>query len=99
MRVDCLAALRTQRMPTTRNEEYRFTDIAPILQLEPEVSHGVPPCQPEQSLNSAQSTQTKEQSTLILWVPASAEHADALETTVNTRSRHFLSHRFGAWLL
>ncbi|CAL8463795.1 g3329 [Coccomyxa elongata] len=38
MRVDCLAALRTQRMPTTRNEEYRFTDIAPILQLEPQVA-------------------------------------------------------------
>ena len=36
MRMDCTAALRTQRMPTTRNEEYRFTDIAPILQLEPQ---------------------------------------------------------------
>ncbi len=97
MRVDCLAALRTQRMPTTRNEEYRFTDIAPILQLEPEVSHeGPPPCQPEQSLNSAQSTQTKEQSTLVIWVPTSAEHANALEIIVSTQSRRFLSHRFGA---
>lgn len=37
MRMDCTAALRTQRMPTTRNEEYRFTDITPILQLEPQV--------------------------------------------------------------
>ena len=28
----CLAALATQRMPTTRNEEYRFTDVSPLLQ-------------------------------------------------------------------
>lgn len=28
----CTAALSTMRMPTTRNEEYRFTDIAPLLQ-------------------------------------------------------------------
>ena len=37
MRAECTAALRTQRMPTTRNEEYRFTDITPLLQLEPRV--------------------------------------------------------------
>jgi len=28
----CLAALATERMPTTRNEEYRFTDVSPLLQ-------------------------------------------------------------------
>lgn len=28
----CLSALATARMPTTRNEEYRFTDIGPVLQ-------------------------------------------------------------------
>lgn len=28
----CLSALATTRMPTTRNEEYRFTDISPVLQ-------------------------------------------------------------------
>ena len=37
MRAECTAALKTQRMPTTRNEEYRFTDITPLLQLEPQV--------------------------------------------------------------
>jgi Fe-S cluster assembly protein SufD len=36
MRAECSAALRTQRMPTTRNEEYRFTDITPLLQLDPQ---------------------------------------------------------------
>ncbi len=41
MRMDCTVALRSQRMPTTRNEEYRFTDIAPILQLEPQVPQHV----------------------------------------------------------
>lgn len=39
MREECTAALRTQRMPTTRNEEYRFTDITPILQTVPRVRH------------------------------------------------------------
>ena len=29
----CVAALATARMPTTRNEEYRFTDVSPVLQL------------------------------------------------------------------
>lgn len=28
----CLSALATARMPTTRNEEYRFTDVSPVLQ-------------------------------------------------------------------
>ena len=28
----CLSALATARMPTTRSEEYRFTDITPLLQ-------------------------------------------------------------------
>lgn len=41
MRMDCTVALRSQRMPTTRNEEYRFTDITPILQLEPQVPQHV----------------------------------------------------------
>eukprot|EP00891_Asterochloris_glomerata_P000977 jgi/Astpho2/977/e_gw1.00016.340.1_t len=33
MRAQCLEALRTQRMPTNRNEEYRFTDLTPLLRL------------------------------------------------------------------
>ena len=37
MREECTAALRTVRMPTTRSEEYRFTDITPILQTVPRV--------------------------------------------------------------
>ena len=37
MREECTAALRTVRMPTTRSEEYRFTDISPILQTVPRV--------------------------------------------------------------
>ncbi len=37
MQTECLSALRTQRMPTTRNEEYRFTDVGPLLQIQPEV--------------------------------------------------------------
>jgi len=32
LRSSCLAALSTQRMPTNKNEEYRFTDISPVLQ-------------------------------------------------------------------
>ena len=35
MQTECIAALRTQRMPTTRNEEYRFTDVGPLLQIQP----------------------------------------------------------------
>lgn len=31
LRDKCNGALATMRMPTTRNEEYRFTDIAPLL--------------------------------------------------------------------
>jgi Fe-S cluster assembly protein SufD len=31
LRGSCLAALATTRMPTTKNEEYRFTDVGPIL--------------------------------------------------------------------
>ena len=31
MRAQCMEALRTQRMPTNRNEEYRFTDLSPLL--------------------------------------------------------------------
>lgn len=38
MRQECLAALQTQHMPTTRNEEYRFIDLTPILQQSPQVS-------------------------------------------------------------
>lgn len=82
MRVDCLAALRTQRMPTTRNEEYRFTDIGPILQLEPEVGHEASLF--EQSLSFAQPIWTEEESMAITLLPVSALHADALETTVDT---------------
>lgn len=37
MRIDCAAALKTQRMPTTRNEEYKYTDVSHILQLDPQV--------------------------------------------------------------
>ena len=37
MREECTAALRTLRMPTMRNEEYRFTDVTPILQTVPRV--------------------------------------------------------------
>lgn len=37
MREECTAALQTLRMPTTRNEEYRFTDVTPILQTVPRV--------------------------------------------------------------
>lgn len=33
LRSSCGAALGTMRMPTTRNEEYRFTDVTPILQV------------------------------------------------------------------
>ncbi|KAL4531891.1 hypothetical protein Ndes2437B_g02327 [Nannochloris sp. 'desiccata'] len=32
LRSSCLAALATQRMPTNKNEDYRFTDISPVLQ-------------------------------------------------------------------
>lgn len=32
LHASCLAALATQRMPTTRNEEYRFTDVSALLQ-------------------------------------------------------------------
>lgn len=32
LRSSCLTALATQRMPTNKNEEYRFTDISPVLQ-------------------------------------------------------------------
>ena len=35
MQTECRSALRTQRMPTTRNEEYRFTDVGPLLQIQP----------------------------------------------------------------
>ncbi|KAK9826208.1 hypothetical protein WJX81_008547 [Elliptochloris bilobata] len=42
MRGECTAALRTQRMPTMRNEEYRFTDITPILQTVPRLAEGAP---------------------------------------------------------
>ncbi len=38
MRAECAEALRTQRMPTTRNEEYRYTDLSAILQASPHVS-------------------------------------------------------------
>ena len=31
VRSSCLSALATQRMPTTKNEEYRFTDLTPVL--------------------------------------------------------------------
>jgi Fe-S cluster assembly protein SufD len=31
LRSSCQAALATLRMPSTRNEEYRYTDIAPLL--------------------------------------------------------------------
>lgn len=37
MQTECTSALRTQRMPTTRNEEYRFTDVGPLLQIQPQV--------------------------------------------------------------
>lgn len=32
LRSSCLSALATQRMPTNRNEEYRFTDVSSVLQ-------------------------------------------------------------------
>ena len=32
LRSTCLSALATQRMPTNKNEEYRFTDISTVLQ-------------------------------------------------------------------
>jgi len=32
LRSSCLTALATQRMPTNKNEEFRFTDISPVLQ-------------------------------------------------------------------
>ncbi len=35
MQTECRSALRTQRMPTIRNEEYRFTDVGPLLQIQP----------------------------------------------------------------
>ena len=35
MHTECRSALHTQRMPTTRNEEYRFTDVGPLLQIQP----------------------------------------------------------------
>ena len=38
MRAQCLEALRTQRMPTNRNEEYRFTDLTPLLRLKLQVN-------------------------------------------------------------
>ncbi|CAL5226157.1 g8980 [Coccomyxa viridis] len=38
MQTECTSALRTQRMPTTRNEEYRFTDVGPLLQIQPQVA-------------------------------------------------------------
>ena len=38
MQAECTSALRTQRMPTTRNEEYRFTDVGPLLQVQPQAS-------------------------------------------------------------
>ncbi len=38
MQTECTSALRTQRMPTTRNEEYRFTDVGPLLQIQPQAS-------------------------------------------------------------
>eukprot|EP00884_Botryococcus_braunii_P009970 jgi/Botrbrau1/18975/Bobra.0100s0012.1 len=41
MRAECAAALRTQHMPTTRNEEYRFTDLSAILQQTPQVAAAV----------------------------------------------------------
>ena len=31
MRSACWTALETLRMPSTRNEEYRYTDISPLL--------------------------------------------------------------------
>ena len=45
MQTECRAALRTQRMPTTRNEEYRFTDVGPLLQIQPKAGslHLSPP--------------------------------------------------------
>ncbi len=32
LRSSCQSALATMRMPTTRNEDFRFTDVTPILQ-------------------------------------------------------------------
>ena len=37
MQTECMSALRTQRMPTTRSEEYRFTDVGPLLQIQTQV--------------------------------------------------------------
>lgn len=33
LQASCLSALASTRMPTSRNEEYRFTDVAPVLAL------------------------------------------------------------------
>lgn len=38
MQTECISSLRAQRMPTTRNEEYRFTDVGPLLKIQPEAS-------------------------------------------------------------
>ena len=35
----CIETLRTMRMPTNRNESYRFTDVAPIMAQSFEVRH------------------------------------------------------------
>ena len=34
LRADCSAALRTMRMPSNRQEEFRFTDLSPILKAQ-----------------------------------------------------------------
>ncbi|KAK9804290.1 hypothetical protein WJX72_005085 [[Myrmecia] bisecta] len=47
MQDECTQALRTQRMPTTRNEEYRFTDVSRILQSTPQPASQSPAGLPE----------------------------------------------------
>ena len=37
LREESLQVLKTQRMPSTRNEEYRYTDISSLLQTSPKV--------------------------------------------------------------
>ncbi|KAK9797425.1 hypothetical protein WJX73_000714 [Symbiochloris irregularis] len=40
LRDSCQQALQTQRMPTTRNEAFRFTDVSPILKSSFQMSTG-----------------------------------------------------------
>lgn len=37
LQAECLQALETQRMPTIRNEEYRYTDVSLLLRSNPQV--------------------------------------------------------------